>query len=297
MAATPSRAEAPREPLELSAPLAWRAAPGLCWQGPDGTRCDWFHGIWQVLRLLGLNTTPEHHAEFFRAALRELAGPAQGLRVLISGSADYSMLAQLLPALREHRTAPDVTVIDRCETALMLNRWYAEREGLALATELSEMPGHAGDAEYDLICTHSFIGQFDAERRAQLFGAWRRLLRPGGLLLTINRLRPAAGAAWLGYSPEQAEMLADNVRRNAGRVGELVGATVEQLGEAALRYARYMGAWPVRSPAEIRALCEASGFRVEQLSAEAVVLPAGGGLSAPTVPGGAPYARLAARRL
>ena len=57
------------------------------------------------------------------------------------------------------------------------------------------------------------------------------------------------------------------------------------------------GAWPVRSPAEIRALCEASGFRVEQLSAEAVVLPAGGGLSAPTVPGGAPYARLAARRL
>lgn len=269
----------------------------MCWQDADGTRCDWFHGIWQVLRLLGLNTTPEHHAAFFQDSLRRLAAPSAAPRVLISGTADYSMLARLLPAFRERGATPAVTVVDRCETALMLNRWYAEREGLAIATERSDMLAYAGSPGYDVICTHSFIGQFDLERRAQLFSLWRRLLRPGGLLLTINRMRPEVGSAWLGYSQQQGQALAENVRSNASRLSSVVGASAEELREAALRYASHMGAWPVRSEFEIRALCEASGFRVEHLSAEPVVLPAGGGLSAPTVPGGASYARLAARRL
>src|ERR1700754_3275813 len=88
------------EPLALSAPLAWRLAGELCWRGPEGARCDWFHGIWQVLRLLGLNTTPEHHAAFFCDALDRLPAGSSP-RVLISGSADYSMLAQLLPGFHE----------------------------------------------------------------------------------------------------------------------------------------------------------------------------------------------------
>jgi SAM-dependent methyltransferase len=217
--------------------------------------------------------------------------------VLISGTADYSMLARLLPAFREHGAHPAITVVDRCETALMLNRWYAAREGLEIATERSDLLAYTAEAAYDVVCTHSFIGQFDPQRRAQLFASWQRLLRPGGLLLTINRLRAQAGAGWLGYLPEQATALADNVRRNAGRVSAVVGATAEALGEAALRYARHMGAWPIRSAEELRSLCEASGFRVERLSAEPVVLASGGTLSAPTIPGGAPYAQLAARRL
>ena len=267
----------------------------MCRQDADGTRCDWFHGIWQVLRLLGLNTTPEHHAAFFRDALRELAALSDAPRALISGTADYSMLARLLPAFRERGATPAVTVVDRCETALMLNRWYAEREGLAIATERSDMLAYAGTPGYDVICTHSFIGQFDPSERARLFAAWRRLLRPGGLLLTINRLRPGAGVGWLGYSREQAEKLSENVRRRAAEVGAIVGAAPDELAAAALRYASRMGAWPVRSQEEIRALSEAAGFRVEHLSAEPVVLPAGGELTGPTVPAGADYAHLAAR--
>jgi len=250
-----------------------------------------------VLRLLGLNTTPQHHAAFFHDSLGELTAPSGAPRVLISGTADYSMLARLLPAFREHGAHPAITVVDRCETALMLNRWYAAREGLEIATERSDLLAYTAEAAYDVVCTHSFIGQFDPQRRAQLFASWQRLLRPGGLLLTINRLRAQAGAGWLGYLPEQATALADNVRRNAGRVSAVVGATAEALGEAALRYARHMGAWPIRSAEELRSLCEASGFRVERLSAEPVVLASGGTLSAPTIPGGAPYAQLAARRL
>jgi SAM-dependent methyltransferase len=247
-----------------------------------------------VLRLLGLNTTPEHHAAFFRDGLRELpAAP----RVLISGTADYSLLARLLPAFDERGMRASVTVVDRCETALMLNRWYAEKLGIEIATTRSDALDYAETSGFDLVCTHSFLGQFDAQRRLQLLAAWRRMLKPGGLLLTINRLRPGAGADWLGYSAQQAALLADNVRERVALAGGLIGATADDLAAAALRYARNMGAWPLRSEDEIRSLCEASGFRVEQLTSQPVVLAAGKGLSGPTMPGGAPYAHLAARRL
>jgi hypothetical protein len=287
----------PLEPLDASAPLAWRMAPQLCWTDAEGERCDWFHRIWQVLRLLGLNTTPQHHADFFHDRLRELAGASSSPRVLISGTADYSMLARLLPAFIERGARPDVTVVDRCETALMLNRWYAERIGLHITTHRCDSVDHEDSHGYDVVCTHSFLGQFSPERRLQLMAAWRAALRPGGLLVTINRLRPDAGEGWLGYAPHQAEKLADNLRRHAQRIGDVVGANAEELADAGLRYARRMGAWPIRSEKELRQLCEASGFRVEHLSAEPVVLAPAAGLSGPTMPGGAPYAQLAARRV
>jgi SAM-dependent methyltransferase len=179
----------------------------------------------------------------------------------------------------------------------MLNRWYAGREGLEIETVRSDAADYAAASAFDAICTHSFIGQFDPQQRLRLLAAWRRQLRPGGLLLTINRLRSDAAPGWLGYSPQQAAKLAEHVRQGAGQVSGLIGASEEELAQAALAYARRMGAWPIRSIDEIRALCEASAFRVEHLSSAAVVLPAGGGLSAPTVPGGAPYAHLAARRV
>lgn len=91
------------EPLKLSAPLALRLAPRLC------RDCAWFHGLWQVLRLLGLNTTPEHHARFFRERLRRECRALDRPRVLISGTADYSLLAHLLP---EEYDGGELTVHD-----------------------------------------------------------------------------------------------------------------------------------------------------------------------------------------
>ena len=63
----------PDAALALSAPLALERAPGLCRVDPQsGESCAWNHGLWQILRLLGLVLTPAHHAAFFRAALQAL---------------------------------------------------------------------------------------------------------------------------------------------------------------------------------------------------------------------------------
>jgi hypothetical protein len=258
-----------REPLAESAPLASRLAPRLC------ADCAWFHGLWQELRLRGLNTTPEHHAAFFRRWIRR-AGRAPS--ILISGTADYSLLAQIRPALQR---GARITVLDRCATPLELNRWYARRQGIRIATKRIDILDYRPRRRFDVICTHSFLGQFPPRRRARLIAHWYAMLEPGGLVLTINRLRPGAPPGRLGFSQAQAasfEALLGERHRGAAR-----------------RYARRMGAWPIRSEAELAGLFKRAGFEVAALTAHSLVLQ-GKRLSAPTTPGGASYACIAARR-
>ncbi len=276
------------EPLGLSAPLALRLASRLC------VGCEWFHGIWQVLRLLGLNTTPEHHARFFRNRLRREVGSAKAARILISGTADYSLLAHILPALRG--SEPRITVLDRCPTPLALNRWYARRHGLRIATKCADILDYAAPGRFDVICTHSFIGQFPPRRRARLFSVWHHLLRPNGLVLTVNRLRPKASPGRLGFSSEQAQSLERLLHARATSLRRVLPIEAGRLTDMARRYAKRMGAWPVRSEQELEAMFGRAGFNVEYVSARPVVLHSGAGLSAPTTPGGAHYACIAARR-
>src|SRR6185503_18777380 len=84
---------------------------------------------------------------------------------------------RLAPALcwvdpRTGARYPQVTVLDVCGTSVELNRWYAERAGAAVATVCSNVLTFAPAAPFDLICTHSFIGQFDPESRARLARNW-----------------------------------------------------------------------------------------------------------------------------
>ena len=286
----------PDEPLAESAPLAWRAAAEHCWRDPrTGERCDWFHGTWQILRLLGLNTTPEHHQRFFEDALSPLAKPGRRPAVLISGTADYSLLARLLFFFRNSGAEPLWTVADRCETPLILNRWYAGRAGCEISTRCCDILELEGEAAYDVICTHSLIGQLLPGHRDRLAKTWHRLLRPGGRLVTVNRLRPAAGAEWVGFSEAQGRTLAQAVKDRLPSILPLLDAAPSAVESLVARYASRMGAWPVHSQEELRALFETAGLAIEHLSAEAVD-SRGTGVSGPTALHGAVYALLAARR-
>ncbi|HKX39391.1 MAG TPA: class I SAM-dependent methyltransferase [Burkholderiales bacterium] len=174
-----------------------------------------------------------------------------------------------------------VTVLDRCATPLALNRWYARRQEIRIATKCTDILDYRPRRRFDVICTHSFLGQFPPRRRARLIAHWYEMLEPGGLVLTINRLRPGAPPGRLGFSRAQADSFE-----------ALVG---ERQRAAARQYARRMGAWPIRSEAELAGLFERAGFEVPFLSAQPLVLQ-GKRLSAPTTPGGASYACIAARR-
>jgi len=284
------------EPLQLSAPLAWRVAPQLCRNDPaTGESCAWNHGFWQMLRIMGLITTPVHHRKFFAGALVAAAGGARP-RILISGTADYSMLAHLLAAYRAAGVAPEVTVADLCETPLHLNRWYAGRLGVAIESACCNVLEYESARPYDVICTHSFLGQFAPSQRQQLIGRWRELLRPGGTLLTVNRLRPQGGDAWVGFNLEQRTAFRKSVLAKARALRGIIEITRDQIAQCADEYARRQGAYPVHSREELAELFAQGGLPIEKLTVAAVAGHARARITGPTTPGSAEYACVIARR-
>lgn len=280
---------APDEALEEAARLAREQAPSLCRRdAATGDSCAWHHGLWPTLRLLGLVTAPALHGEFLRTALAGVAGERP--RVLLSGAADHALLALVFAAFVERR--PEVTVLDLCDTPLLLNRWYAERVGASIATRRSNILEFEEQQPFDVICTHAFLGNFDAAQRVALAAKWRALLRPGGKVVTVNRLRPEHDAQWIAFSVDQVWSYRARVEE-AARARAL---PIPRLGRAAESYASRQTIFPLGTAAELRALFEAAGFELEQLSIATIAPVARREVDAPTVPGGDDYAQLIAVR-
>lgn len=285
------------EPLEISAPLAWQRAPELCHQDPDTQEnCAWNHGLWQYLRLLDLITTPQHHAEFFKEAFARIPANAGSPRVLISGTADYSMLAHVLAIIKDRNAPPAVTVVDRCETPLFLNRWYAQQQSCSIETCRSDILEYQPASAFDVICSHSFLGQFTTSQRLQLMTKWRDILVPGGLVATVNRVRPNSAMSTVGFSEEQGRTFSATVLRKADAMRGIITVDPRQLAEQALIYASKQSAYPVKSREEIRNLFEQGGFDIEQLTCAPVKAGLDRSISGPTTPGSAEYACIVARR-
>ncbi len=279
----------PDEGLEEAARLARAQAPALCRRdAATGTACDWHHGLWPTLRLLGLVTAPALHGDFLRAALAGIAGGRP--RVLLSGAADHALLAQVLAAFGAR--APEVTVLDICATPLLLNRWYAERAGANIATVRSDVLDFSGQESFDVVCTHAFLGNFDAAQRTALAAKWHALLRPGGKVVTVNRLRPGHEAQWIAFSVEQVWAYRARVEDAA----QARALQVPRLGKAAETYASRQTIFPLGSAAELRALFEGAGFDIEQLTVSTLPAAVREQPSAPTVPSRDSYALLIAVR-
>jgi hypothetical protein len=292
---TPPRIE---EPLLESAPLAWQRAPQLCRKDPaTGEDCSWYHRIWQYLRLMGLGGSPGIHADFYRRALNAVAPGTMPPRLLISGAADYSMLAHLLVAFGGRGATPEVTVVDHCETPLWLNRWYADRMSRQITTCRCDISEFRTDRPFDAICTHSFFGQIPGNRRPGLLAAWRELLRPGGLAITADRVRPASSNMPIGFNPEQARVFRATVLSQAERLGGSLEIEPAELARHAAIYAGKQRLHPVRSRAEVQELFERAGFRI----VEELCVPNEAGTrqedSGPAIPAKADYALFIASRV
>lgn len=287
----------PDEPVQESAPLAFQAAARLCRVNPEtGETCVWYHGFRQYLRVLGLAITPAHHAGFLREAFATVARPGARLRVLVSGAIDYSMLAHVIWASREHGATADVTVVDLCETPLFLNQWYAKRTGLDVTTVRSDILGYTPPDGYDVICTNAFFGQFPPAQRRELMTKWHALLRRGGKVFTVAPFRPGSGTDRIGFTPQQARELCDAVLRAARERSGMIDMKPEALAQHAERFAARMKIYPVRSLDEIADLAGQGGLAVERLESMPVEPDAHAGLSGPTVSRSAHYAALIAGR-
>ena len=248
---------------------------------------------------MGLASGPGRHAEFFRSAFGRVEVPSGTPRVLISGTADYSMLAHVLGAFRSRSVEPEITVLDLCETPLALSRWYAEREACGILTWRGDVLEYREPRRFDAICTHSFLSYFSPERRLDLLARWRELLAPGGRAITVNALRPGPASELVGLSPAQALTLRENVLRWAEANRSRLQVEPPELARDAEIYAARLGFWRVQSGEEVRGLFERSGFRVDELICGPAVLGPGprSEITGPTSPANTEYVHVIATRI
>lgn len=253
--------------LAGSAPLARRLAPALCQRDASGASCAWYHGVWQDLRRIGLVTTARTNGAFFIETFRTLAR-AGAQRVLVSGCADQSVLAHLLYAWRQEGREPEVVVVDLCQTPLALCAWYAERAGSKVETRRSDILDFVPDAPFDLVCTHSFLTRFPPEGRHRLIAHWRACLRPGGAVVTVQRVRPSRPEPLVRHSPDEAQEFAERALSLARARASELDVAPETIAAAALEYALRRARQPVRSSEALRALFADGGFELARFDAD-----------------------------
>lgn len=281
------------EPLSVIAPLAAETAQHHCCRLDDaGVTCDWYHGTIDYLRLLDLVISPADHAGFYVPILERLARePAFG-SVLVSGAGDCSMLAQVLAGLRATAGEPTITLIDRCETPLILNSWFARRHGRVIETVVTPVLDYDGGGRFDVVCTHCFLGYFTPEQRPALMTKWFSLLRPGGRVLTVNPIRQTPDHAFVPFTPAQAASFEARAMAAAEARPERLGDARASFRDRVQAFTASFGSYPVRSVEELRGLFEAAGFVVEEIGPLPGGQPGGTG---PTEPG-LPFFAVNARR-
>ena len=283
--------------LTESAPLAWRIASSSCFKDPvTGASCAYYHRVWQYLLLLGATSSMRTDTTFFIDTLRALLRARDSARLLICGAADYGLLAHVLWAAMLESVTPDITVLDRCDTSLELNRWYAHKRSTTVAIVNADILKAEVDGTFDAVCTHSFLGWFSPAERHRLVDIWRRLLRPGGVVVTTKRLRDTpSGETRQKFSVAEAAAFSEHVgvlaTRRVAHIGAIDSAA---LVKAALAYAQGHMRYPMHNRGELIALFNDGGFSIETLDGD-------GGLTGRDRPSGprqgvGPRLRIVARR-
>ena len=251
-----------QDPMRRSALLATRWAPTLCSAHGHADDCSWYHGAWPMLRGLGVLQGVDGDAEFFREAIAQSARPGQ--RVLITAAADHAILALVLDAFRSRDALPQVTVVDRCPTALALNRWYGRWNGLRVATARADITEYAAPAGFDLITTHSILSFIPEDLRPRLYANWRALLASGGRLVIAQAVRPQAQeGAVRAFDAEEVERFVARTEQRAQ--ARDIGLPPEQIRELARRFARHKTALSVGSAEAIVAGLEQAGLEIVDL--------------------------------
>lgn len=256
------------EPMVTTAPVANLLAPVLC-RGDHVSRedCSWYHGVWQYLRIFDMVSTPTWHASFYLDALSALARTGCHSKILISGTADYSMLAHVLWAYRDAKPSANVTVIDLCETPLFLCKWYATLVGTRVATIAMDLLECRDDGLFDVIATDAFLTRFLPSERSRVGVKWAGLLRSGGQLITTARIEPGQAGDTSMASDEDVDAFRARADQEANRWHGLLGIGRAQIATMAANYARRMVSHSFRSIDEIVQLLRESGFDVVEMRA------------------------------
>lgn len=263
------------DPAIEAAPLMRDLAHAHCpVDETTGRTCMWYHGYSLYQSLLAQRTPrmagrrslgwEPSHAVFFLDAFRLPARAGILGRALVTGSSDYMLPSLVIDACRRESTPVHMTLVDRCETPLRINQWYADRRGYVLETVRSDILDYQPAQPFDLLCTHNLLNFIAPDDRPALFRRWREALRRGGRLVLVNCLRPSAAARKIAdYATTAPGQLAQAVADTEDRLlmqfpphDEILLAMLERVGQKKF--------YPVRSRDDIAEGLRDAGFAIDR---------------------------------
>jgi 2-polyprenyl-3-methyl-5-hydroxy-6-metoxy-1,4-benzoquinol methylase len=223
----------------------------------DALACDWYHGTWQLLRLLNMVAVPPWYSFYQGALVTALAATPQP-RVLISACADYGMLATLHAAIVESKASPKIFVVDICETPLRACRWYAERFGLQIDCSRDNLLTSSALREhsFDVIVTDEFLTVIKNPDKPIIAQRWWQLLAPGGVLVTTAMIGRETTPELRGYYSEKARRAWEE---NSGLASRLrLGIT--ELTQLCKRFAQFHNRFMISHESQIREVLKGFDF-------------------------------------
>jgi hypothetical protein len=172
------------------------------------------------------------------------------------------MLAHVVAAFRLAARPLTVTVVDKCMTPLRMNEWYGQYIGVPVQVHHGDIFDLTEDGVFDLICTHAFLGRFDADGRRRLATKWYALLKRRGTVVTAHRWRHATADGEIPFAERYKHRLRARARRVLLQPPPLAGVTPEMVTAWTSEFLRRKVTHPVYSVAEIRAFLGRAGFSV-----------------------------------
>ena len=159
--------------------------------------CNWYHSVWQYLRVLDCVSAPQWHQDFYVKNIRDCIQGKKNISILISGSADYSLLHLILYAISDIDVTAEIDVVDLCNTPLNICKWYTKKiikpdkpSNIQISEYQSNITMFRVEKKYDVICTDAFLTRFSSSTTRSVVETWGRLLAPTGWIITTVRIHP-----------------------------------------------------------------------------------------------------------
>lgn len=255
------------EPLFATARFADFLSSACCQgdyvSGHDpGSSCEWYHAAWQYLRLFNMVSTPSWHDQFYRETLGTLASEGVS-KILISGTADYSMLAYVLGAYRRALSPPSIVVLDLCQTPLMLCKWLAKQARVDIDIVAQDLMRYSAPSSYDLIVTDAFLTRFPPTEKQQILRRWASLLSSGGRVVTTVRVQPFRSSGPVVATPDEIRQFAHRARERSFNSQDFLGIAPDYLYHKAKGYAEKISSFPFESEQSVESLFKESSFKAK----------------------------------
>lgn len=241
------------EPMVYTAPLMDMLSIAVC--GGDyvsGEDCSWYHSVWQYLRVFDLVSTPTWHPNFYIPQLKLASTVYENPKILISGTADYSTLAHVLFAFNANNVNFDITVLDLCQTPLIMCQWYAKQSKYQIKTLQADILTCDFGHLFDIIVTDAFLTRFPPLERKQVITRWFNILREKGRVITTVRINDINSPDKIIARPDQVEVFCSKVLQQAQRWQGLFPISPTEITEKARKYAENMISHSIHSLEEIK---------------------------------------------